>query len=50
MKIENLVSEPIKMTYKVGVYAAVGFVGVSLVAFIAWSFSCLGGAIVRLVA
>ncbi len=46
MRVENIVSEPIKTTYKVGVYGAMGFVGVFLVTFIAWSFSCLGGAVV----
>ena len=48
MKVENLISEPVKATYKVGVYAAAGFVGVSLISFIAWSFSCLGGACLHL--
>lgn len=49
MKAENIISEPIKTTYKVGIYSAMGFVGLSLAAFIAWSFTCAGGALVELV-
>lgn len=49
MRAENLVSEPIKMSYKVGVYGAMGFVGLSLAAFILWSFTCLGTAAMGLV-
>lgn len=47
MKVENLVSEPVKMTYKVGVYGAMGFVGVFLAAFITWSFFCAGSAVIE---
>ncbi len=46
MKAENLISSPIKATYKAGVYGAMGFVGLSLAAFIVWSFTCMGGAAV----
>lgn len=46
MRAENLISEPIKTTYKVGVYGVMGFVGIFLAAFISWSFSCAGSAIV----
>lgn len=48
MKAENLVSEPIKRSYKVGVYCAMGFVGLSLTTFILWSFGCLGSVAVDL--
>ncbi|MCP3176285.1 hypothetical protein MJO47_04135 [Desulfuromonas sp. KJ2020] len=47
MKTENIITEPIKTTYKVGVYSAVAFVGIFLAAFISWSFCCAGGAIIE---
>ncbi|BCA78334.1 hypothetical protein [Desulfuromonas sp. AOP6] len=47
MKAENIITEPIKMTYKVGVYSAMTFVGVFLAAFVSWSFCCAGGAIIE---
>lgn len=50
MRAENLISEPIKKTYKVGVYGAMGVIGLSLAIFILWSFSCLGGAALDLAA
>lgn len=49
MRAENLVSEPMKLSYKIGVYGAMGFVGLSLIAFIIWSFTCLGTAALGLV-
>lgn len=44
MKTENLATTPIQKTYKAGVYSALGFVGVFLTGFVAWSFTCLGSA------
>lgn len=48
MKVENIVSTPIKTTYKAGVYTSMVFVGVALTAFILWSICCMGGAIIDL--
>lgn len=48
MRAENLVSEPMKISYKVGVYGAMGFVGFSLAVFILWSFTCLGSVCIDL--
>jgi len=48
MKAENIISAPIKTTYKASVYGALGFVSLSLTAFIVWSFTCMGGAVVSL--
>ena len=48
MKAENLITAPIKATYKAGVYGALGFVSLSLTAFIVWSFTCMGGAFMSL--
>lgn len=44
MKAENLITSPIQKTYKSGVYGALGFVGVFLTGFVAWSFTCVGSA------
>jgi hypothetical protein len=44
MRVENIVTGPVKTTYKYGVYGAFGFCGLSLVAFIAWSAASIGGA------
>ncbi|MCP3176284.1 hypothetical protein MJO47_04130 [Desulfuromonas sp. KJ2020] len=49
MRTENIITDPIKTTYKYGVYSAMGFVGLSLAAFIAWSFTCAGGALVEVI-
>jgi hypothetical protein len=49
MRAENIVTGPVQQTYKYGVYGALGFCGVFLAGFIAWGFSCLGGAAVELV-
>lgn len=46
MKAENIISSPIKTTYKAGVYGSMAFVSIALTAFILWSLSCMGGAIV----
>ena len=48
MKAENIVSNPIKATYKAGVYGSMAFVSIALTAFILWSLSCMGGAIIDL--
>lgn len=48
MKAENLISKPIQTTYKASVYSAMGVVSLSLAAFIVWSFTCMGGAVVSL--
>lgn len=48
MKAENIVSNPIKKTYKAGVYGSMAFVCIALTAFILWSISCMGGAIIDL--
>ena len=48
MKAENLISKPLKKSYKFGVYGAMGFVSLSLTAFIVWSFTCMGGAVFAL--
>ncbi|MDT8421301.1 MAG: hypothetical protein RQ754_12800 [Desulfuromonadales bacterium] len=47
MKAENIHNTPIELTYKAGVYAAMGFCGVFLTAFILWSVACMGGAILN---
>ncbi|WP_298036489.1 hypothetical protein [uncultured Desulfuromonas sp.] len=44
MKAENIISNPVKKTYKYSVYGTFAFVGISLSAFILWSFTCLGSA------
>jgi len=49
MRVENIVSEPVKTTYKYGVYCAVGICVFSLVAFVAWSASCVGGAAYQII-
>jgi hypothetical protein len=48
MKAENLISKPLKMSYKFGVYGSMGFVSLALTAFIVWSFTCMGGAVFTL--
>ncbi|MDT8421686.1 MAG: hypothetical protein RQ754_14765 [Desulfuromonadales bacterium] len=48
MKAENIISNPIKNTYKAGVYGSLAFVSIALTAFILWSLSCMGGAIMNL--
>jgi len=48
MRVENIVSEPVKATYKYGVYGAFGFCGLFLVAFVVWSAASIGGAAVEL--
>ena len=47
MKVENIITEPIKKTYKYGIYGSLGFVGTFLVAFVLWSLTCLGSACVE---
>lgn len=49
MRVENIVSEPVKTTYKYGVYCAFGFCALALVAFVAWSASCVGGAAFQII-
>lgn len=44
MRAENIVSGPVKATYKYGVYGALGVCGLFLAAFIVWSFASFGGA------
>ena len=50
MKVENLVTEPMKQTYKVGVYGGLAVCALSLASFIAWSFTCIGGAVYQIMA
>lgn len=45
MRVENIITEPVKQAYKYGVYSSLAVVGVSLSAFILWSFTCMGGAV-----
>lgn len=47
MKVENIVTTPIQKTYKYGVYGSLGFVGISLTAFVLWSFACFGSACIE---
>ncbi len=49
MKAENLTSQPMKATYKAGVYGTLGLIAMFLAFFIAWSLACLGGAFLDLV-
>lgn len=49
MRVENIVSEPVKATYKYGVYCVFGFCALSLIAFVAWSATCVGGAAIEIV-
>jgi len=48
MKAENIISNPIKTTYKAGVYGSLAFVSIALTAFILWTLTCMGGAIIDL--
>ena len=48
MRVENIVSGPVKTTYKYGVYGALGFCGVFLAAFILWSAASIGSAAIGL--
>lgn len=48
MRVENIVTGPVKTTYKYGVYGAFGFCGLSLVAFVAWSAASFGGAAIEI--
>ena len=49
MRTENIVSGPVKTTYKYGVYGAFGFCGFFLVAFVVWSAASIGGAALDIV-
>lgn len=44
MRTENIVTGPVKTTYKIGVYGAFGFCGIFLAAFVVWSAASFGGA------
>lgn len=48
MKAENIVSNPIKTTYKASVYGSMALVSIVLTAFILWSLSAMGGALINL--
>ena len=49
MRVENIISSPVKTTYKYGVYGTFGFCAIALGAFVIWSISCIGGAAVQLI-
>lgn len=46
MKVENIASSPIKASYKAGAYASMAVVSIALTAFILWSLSSMGGALI----
>jgi hypothetical protein len=49
MRSENIVSEPLKSSYKLGVYSTMVMCGIFLVAFVLWSIASFGGAILKLI-
>lgn len=48
MKAENIATSPIKASYKAGAYASMAIISIILTAFILWSLSSMGGAIINL--
>jgi len=48
MKAENIISDPIKKTYKAGVYSSMVIISIALTAFVLWSLSCISGVLVEM--
>lgn len=48
MRAENIVTEPVKASYKVGVYSTLTMCGFFIAAFVLWSIASFGGALLKL--